>query len=84
MDNDNIAARIRSFLKENVRNRKLDDDEDIFARGYVNSLFAMQLVTFLEAQFQLRIEDEDLEMENFQSVNAITRLIGRKLQAGFA
>jgi methoxymalonate biosynthesis acyl carrier protein len=49
-------------------------------RGYVNSLFAMQLVAFLESEFHLRIDNEDLEIENFRSVNALVRLVEKKLK----
>jgi methoxymalonate biosynthesis acyl carrier protein len=71
-------ARIKAFLSRKVRNHELRDDDDIFAMGFVNSLFAMQLVLFLEKEFGITIENEDLEIENFQSVNAVTNLIESK------
>jgi len=71
-------ARIRTFLSSKVRNHELCDDDDIFAMGFVNSLFAMQLVMFLEKEFGITIENEDLELENFQTVNAVVNLIERK------
>jgi methoxymalonate biosynthesis acyl carrier protein len=71
-------ARIKAFLSRRVKNHELRDDEDIFAMGFVNSLFAMQLVLFLEKEFGITIENEDLEMENFQTVNAVTNLIESK------
>jgi methoxymalonate biosynthesis acyl carrier protein len=71
-------ARIKAFLSRRVKNHELRDDEDIFAMGFVNSLFAMQLVLFLEKEFGITIENEDLEIENFQTVNAVTSLIESK------
>jgi acyl carrier protein len=56
----------------------LQDSEDVFGLGFVNSMFAMQLVLFIEKEFQITIENEDLELENFNSVNAIADLIERK------
>ena len=71
-------AKIKAFLSRRVKNHELRDDENIFAMGFVNSLFAMQLVLFLEKEFGITIENEDLEMENFQTVNAVTNLIESK------
>lgn len=71
-------GRIRDFLTGHIRNRSLGDDEDIFATGYVNSLFTMQLVVFVEREFGFDVEDEDLERSNFRSVNAITDFVTRK------
>lgn len=70
--------RIREFLQRFVRTTNLQDDDDIFASGFVNSLFAMQLIAFLEKEFDLKVEDEDLELSNFNSIAAMTAFIGRK------
>jgi acyl carrier protein len=69
---------MRSFLSKFIHNHELKDDEDIFAAGFVNSMFAMQLVQFIEHQFGFAIESEDLELDNFRSIEAMTRFIERK------
>lgn len=71
-------AEIRQFLVRFFQNYDLQDDEDIFALGFVNSLFAMQLVLFVEQTFQISIENEDLDLDNFRTINALTNLIKRK------
>jgi methoxymalonate biosynthesis acyl carrier protein len=77
-----IKLKVNAFLLTNLRNRELPYDQDIFALGLVNSLFAMQLVNFVETEFGIKVEQEDLEIENFNTVNAIADLAYRKL--GFA
>ncbi len=72
------SERVRNFLQRSVPNMPLQDDTDIFAAGWVNSLFAMQLVLFVESEFGLSVEDEDLDIDNFRSVNAISGMIQRK------
>lgn len=71
-------AEIRAFLSRFFRTSELADDADIFALGLVNSLFAMQLVLFLEQKFKIAIESDDLEIENFRTINAMARLLERK------
>ena len=53
-------------------------DEDLFATGRVNSLFAMQLLTFLEKNFQITLAPEDLDLRNFATVGKITGFVLRK------
>jgi acyl carrier protein len=75
--NDDAEA-IREFLTRFIRGRIVSDDHDIFASGFVNSLFALQLVTFVEKKFEVRVETNDLDFDNFRTINAILTLIARK------
>lgn len=77
-------GKIRAFVSRYIRGSEWRDDEDMFASGLVNSLFAMQLVMFVEKEFGVTVEDEDLEMDNFRSVDAIAGLVQRKRHAGAA
>jgi len=69
---------IRDYIVENVNTPDIDDDLDIFERGMVNSLFAIELMTFLEKSFQIKVTMDDLDMENFKSVNAVGRFVRHK------
>jgi acyl carrier protein len=71
-------AKIRAFLLQYIQKHDLQDEVDIFASGFVNSLFAMQLVLFLESEFAINIERDDLKLDNFRSVNALDDLVKRK------
>ena len=44
------ADKTKEFISRFVRNHELQLDDDIFALGFVNSLFAMQLVLFVEQE----------------------------------
>lgn len=74
-------ATIRAFVSRFFRGHELTDGEDMFATGYVNSMFAMQLVQFVEQEFGLTVESEDLEIDNFRSIDAIAALVARKRAA---
>lgn len=73
-----MKATIRDFLGRYFRGRQLADGEDIFALGFVNSLLAMQLVQFVESEFGIEVEDADLDLDNFRTVDAIAALVARK------
>ena len=78
MDTEKIKAEIKQFLARFFQNYDLQNNEDIFASGFVNSLFAMQLVLFVEKTFDLVIDNEDLDIDNFRTINALTNLVERK------
>jgi acyl carrier protein len=71
---------IRSFLTRFIQDYDLKDDEDIFALGYVSSLFIMQLVLFAEKKFDIQLDNEDLNVAHFKTVNNILQLIEQKLE----
>ncbi|MWV44654.1 acyl carrier protein [Paenibacillus sp. HJL G12] len=70
---------IRQFLSRYVKNQDIQDDEDIFSSGIVNSLFAMQLVMFLETRFNIRITNQEMNLDNFKSINSIATTVDRLL-----
>ena len=69
---------LRAFVLNGTRSSHLNDDQEIFATGTVNSLFAMQLVMFVEKQFGIVVEDEDLDMANFSTVKSLSTFVHRK------
>jgi methoxymalonate biosynthesis acyl carrier protein len=72
---------IKNYILENVNLPELDNDFDIFETGIVNSLFAIELMTFLEKEFTIKVTMDDLDMENFKSVNATTQFVQMKQEA---
>lgn len=74
-----IKQQIRTFLAKYFKDYDLQDDEDIFSLGFVTSLFAMQIVLFVEQQMGVTIANEELQLDNFRTINAMTHLIiGKK------
>jgi methoxymalonate biosynthesis acyl carrier protein len=78
----NKKEKIRSFIISNLMvfddDVELSDADNIFQLGYVNSLFAMKLLTFVENEFGITIGNEDMDITNFSSVNNIVRLVELK------
>jgi methoxymalonate biosynthesis acyl carrier protein len=71
-------SKIRTFISRFIRVLDLKDEEEIFALGFVKSLFAIQLVMFVEKEFGVVVDNDDIDIENFKSVNAIAALVERK------
>lgn len=71
---------IRLFIEKYIDGKNISDDDNIFD-GFVNSLFAMQLVSFIENEFDIVVENDDLDLSNFKDINSITAFINSKLSA---
>jgi acyl carrier protein len=74
----NVKKTVRNFINNSINIDGLGDDENLFESGIVNSLFAVQLMTFVERNFGIEIGMEDLDVENFKSVSATAMFIERK------
>jgi methoxymalonate biosynthesis acyl carrier protein len=81
MGADEIRQKTKAFMAIHFKNYDLQDEDDIFSLGFVNSLFAMQLVMFVEKEFQLKVQDDDLLIDNFRTINAVLDLVQRRRPA---
>jgi Phosphopantetheine attachment site. len=77
MNNEKI---IMGFLGKYFEVSKVNKDDNIFELGFVNSLFAMQMVSFIENEFDLEISNDELNLDNFKSINSILAFIDSKFE----
>lgn len=76
-----VKASVRAFLQGLCSVDGLGDDDDIFAGGFVNSLYLVQLLNFVQKECGVAIGDDDLDMANFRSLQAIADFAARKRDA---
>jgi acyl carrier protein len=55
--------------------RNIQMDDDLLSAGIIDSLGVLQLVAFIEEQFNIQMPDEDVVLENFQSVNSLANYL---------
>ncbi len=69
---------ILSFITGRFPHAEIGPDQDIFSLGYINSLFAMELVMFLEGTFGITIPNDELRIDSFRTAVAMTELVDRQ------
>lgn len=77
---DSSEGRVTSELLSMLSNRlktTVRPEQDLFAEGMINSMFALELVVQIENRFNVAVEGRDLDMANFRSVNAMANLVRR-------
>jgi len=78
--NDQIKERVRRFVDPLAPNHRFRDGEDIWTTGWVNSLEAVQLVLYLEREFDISIPAGDRRLDNFRSLDAIATYVVRQVR----
>lgn len=77
-----VKEQIRQYVAENFlfsdNGFELDNDESFLEAGVVDSLGVLELVTFVEENFDVQVPDEEIVPDNFDSVNQLADYIGRK------
>jgi acyl carrier protein len=73
-----IKETVKRFILSSINFTHLDEDDNLFESGIVNSLFAIQLMTFIERTFSIEVEMDDMDIENFKSLNATTAFVLKK------
>lgn len=67
--------RIYKFFVDKKKADGLTYDTELLKSRYINSLFALQIVMFVEKEFGVRLGRKEISTENFHSINAIAALV---------
>ncbi len=78
-----MKENIREFIGDNMviydDDVTFTDADNIFELGFVDSMFALKLVTFIETEFGIKVGNEDLNLANFSSVDNIVNFVNKKV-----
>ena len=77
-----IQNKIKEYIAKNLLfsndGYKYADDASFLEEGIVDSQGVMELVMFVEDEFNLTVDDEDITPDNFDSVSLLADYINRK------
>ena len=76
--------RVRRFIGENfyvADPEELAEETSLIDGGYVDSTGMLELIAFLETEFDLKISDAEMVPENLGSIGQIAALVARKQAA---
>ena len=78
MGGNEARSEIGRFVRASLGTPQLTDADNLFEAGNASSLFAMELVMFIEEQLGVVLDDSDLERDNFDSIESMTQLVEAK------
>ena len=82
MTENSIKHKIRGFIIENFlfgTDEGFKDETSFLEDGIIDSTGILELVAFLEEEFSISVDDEDMIPENLDSINNVTAYLQRKL-----
>jgi acyl carrier protein len=80
-----ITQMVRTYITQEIaydrRDLVLTPTFNLIEQGLIDSMGILRLISFIEEQFGLVLEPNDLLLENFATIDAITVLIADRLAA---
>jgi acyl carrier protein len=80
-----VEQKIRDYVLENYLftddPSALSNDDSFMEKGIIDSTGIMEVIFFMEDEFGISVEDEEMVPENLDSVNNLVAFIERKRAA---
>jgi len=79
-----IQTRIRDFINETFPSTTAEEipaDQSLFDTGIIDSIGVLTLVTWIEQEFEIVVDDDDVVPENLDSIGQLTRYVHEKRTA---
>ncbi len=76
-----VKATIREYIAAELaedETTQIDDDTNLLEEEIVDSLGIFTLVTWLDETFAISIDPEEVNLDNFETLETITALVERK------
>jgi acyl carrier protein len=77
----NRTSEIREFILKSfplARKKQIKDSDALLKSGILDSLGILTVVMFLEKEFSVKIEDEELIPENFETIDQMAAFLENK------
>ena len=78
---NSIEAKITEYVKNTAAitaDFNLSNETLLFEEGLFDSMGFMALINFLQEELSIQPNDDELVIENFESINAITSYVSKK------
>jgi acyl carrier protein len=81
-----VLERVRQFVRETFMYAKpdaaLEDDTPLLGRGILDSMGVVELIEFVQAEFSITIEDDEITEDHLGTLAAIADYVASKRAAG--
>ncbi len=80
---EKVRETVRGYVFEHfpaAKERQITDTDSLLDSGIVDSLGVLDIVAYLETEFGMTIADDELEVEDFESIQALTAFVCRHLR----
>ncbi len=72
---------IRDYIRQQfplARQKEIRDDDSLLEEGLIDSLGVLEVVAFLESQFNILLSDEEMLSDNFETISTLSAFVDSK------
>jgi len=78
-----LKEKLRNFILKELcqdgNTKSLADDEQLIEEGIIDSMSTLSLLAYLDENFNITLSEEELNPENFATLQSICDLVEQKL-----
>lgn len=82
MTKNGVTERIREYVSENFLymrpDLEIESDTPLLESGVLDSMGVIELIQFLESEFNIELDDGEITEDNLETIEAATELVVRK------
>lgn len=82
MNKEEIGKTVSNFISKNFlfnQEKQIDETVSLLGTGIIDSMGTLELISFLESNYNIRFDDEELVADNFDSIEKIKEFLITKL-----
>jgi len=82
-----IEKKIREFILKNLyytEDSFIEDDDSFLETGVIDSMGVMELVTFIHVEFGIEVSQQEIVVENFDSIRKLANFVRKKVEVNGA
>jgi acyl carrier protein len=88
MTTGEVATRVRGYITENFLYMRpgftVGDDDSLLGNGIIDSMGVIEVITFIQQEFSITIDDDDITEDNLGTLSAIARYVVAKREKSMA
>ena len=79
---EELKKELREYIVENFlfgdEETKFEDEESFMEKGILDSTGILDVILFIEENYGIKVEDDELVPENLDSINNLSKFISKK------
>jgi len=70
-----VREEVEKYIAKLTNEHEIDHAQNLFESGFLSSLDVLDLLSFIENTYNITVSDDDLEVENFGSIDNMVKYI---------
>jgi acyl carrier protein len=78
---DHTVSGVAELFQQQLNIKIPSNETDLIEEGLIDSLMLVELIMHLEREYGITVAFEDIDLDNFKSINAIEQFVATRMKA---